>query len=109
MTDEQFYACYCEVKNYTDRDAFVSDMALSSIWGDDPESEIPESRIEELVAVWDAIHRPMPEIIKMSGLSARAFARKFCVPYRTIENWSSGDRTPPDHERIMMQRLLNLI
>lgn len=110
MTDKQFLECYLESKNYTDADAFVSDMALSSIWGD-PEDcpDIPRERIDELHLVWDALHRSIRDIWKASGLSQRGLAEKFCIPYITMEQWCSGKREPPDHERIMMQRLLGLL
>ncbi len=39
MTDKQFYACCQEAANYADRDAYVSDLALSDIWGDPEDTE----------------------------------------------------------------------
>ena len=32
-----------------------------------------------------------------AGLSQRALADKYGIPRRTIENWESGVRTPPDY------------
>ena len=34
-------ALYAETGAYTDRDAYVSDMALSSVWGDADDAEVP--------------------------------------------------------------------
>ena len=33
MTHEQFYTVVSEIGSYTDRDAYISDLTLSSIWG----------------------------------------------------------------------------
>nr|DAU15838.1 MAG TPA: hypothetical protein [Caudoviricetes sp.] len=35
MTNIQFYKFWGKALEYTDRDAFVSDAALSSLWGED--------------------------------------------------------------------------
>ncbi len=110
MTDQQFLECYREIGNYTDPDAFVSDMALSSMWGDPEDAvEIPAERISELRRVWDALHRSARDIWQASGLSQRKLAEKFCIPYRKMERWCNGVSNPPDHDRIMMQRLLGLL
>ena len=47
----RFFCCR-EVPNYTDVDAFVSDLALSSVWGDGPNDEIPQERVEWLRRLW---------------------------------------------------------
>ena len=49
-------ALYAETGAYTDRDAYVSDMALSSVWGDAEDEEIPAERI--CAVFWNpAAHR----------------------------------------------------
>lgn len=37
------------------------------------------------------------EIIAQTGLSARAFAIKYHIPYRTVQNWTAGIRNCPDY------------
>lgn len=32
-----------------------------------------------------------------SGLTQKEFSRIFNIPLRTIENWESGKRNPPDY------------
>ncbi|MGN0968112.1 MAG: helix-turn-helix domain-containing protein [Oscillospiraceae bacterium] len=109
MTDMQFHSLFGEALNDTDRDAFVSDWALSSIWGDEPDAEIPEDRLDQIGAIWDAAHRSVREIAALASLSQRKLAERFCVPYRTVEDWCRGLRTPPDYVRLMMQECLGLI
>ena len=49
-------ALYAETGAYTDRDAYVSDMALSSVWGDAEDVEIPAERLALLGGIWDGMH-----------------------------------------------------
>lgn len=107
MTDMQFKICLTEAPNYTDRDAFVSDLALSSMWGEG--AEITEEFLANLAAIWDAYHRTIPQVAADAGLSCRKLAERFCIPYRTVENWSSGTREAPVYVRLMMQECLGLL
>lgn len=109
MTDTQFAACARECAAYTDPDAYVSDMSLSDIWGDSPEAEIPASRVADLRAVWDALHRPVREIVAASGLSQASFGERYCIPRRTVENWCSGARECPLYTRLLLQRAEGLL
>lgn len=34
---------------------------------------------------------------KATGLTQKAFSKRYEIPLRTIEHWESGDRTPPDY------------
>lgn len=109
MTDNQFYNCVAECQNYTDRDAYISDLALSSIWGDAPGADIPQARIDALGEIWDACHRSIKDIAAAAGMSVRALAIKFCIPQRTAENWASKANECPIYTRLMMQQMLGLL
>lgn len=102
--------CVSESLNYEDREAFISDLALSSIWEDTTEeTEIPEDRIEWLGEIWDATHRSMKDIAKAVKLSQRALADRFCIPRRTMEDWCRGVSKCPIYTRLMMQECLGLL
>lgn len=109
MTDNRFYMSVAECRNYTDRDTYISDLALSSLWGDDLGEDIPQGRIGALCEIWDACHRSIKGIASDAGLSVRALAIRFCVPQRTMENWASGARECPIYTRLMMQECLGLL
>lgn len=112
MTDKQYSTCVSETQNYTDRDAYISDLSLSDIWGDSPNDPIPQSRIKKLGNIYDAAHRTVKEIAAASGMSVRAMAFRFCIPQRTIESWCSdmeSGRQCPLYTRLMMQELLGLL
>lgn len=109
MDIKTFYILFGEALASKDCDAFISDWALSSIWEDSPDENIPPERISQLGSIWDAAHRSVREIAALSGLSQRKLAERFCIPYRTIEDWCRGLHNPPDYVRLMMQECLGLI
>lgn len=106
MNNKQFCTCVREADNYQDRDAYVSDLVLSSIWEDDPEDEIPEARVDAVGKIWDATHKSVKQIAADAGLAQRKLAERFCIPYRTMESWCGGQRECPAYVRLMMQELL---
>lgn len=112
MTDKQYSFCVNEAKNYTDRDAYISDLALSTIWGDAQDIGIPPERIDQLGSIYDAAKRSVKDIAADAGISCRKLAERFCIPYRTVENWCSAAdcaRQCPLYTRLMMQECLGLI
>ncbi len=109
MTDKQFGYCCTEACNYADRESFISDLALSSMWGDGESSEIPVDRLNELGKIWDACHRSFPDIAAASGLSNRKLAERFLIPYRTAEDWAAGKRCPPLYVLLAIQECLGLL
>lgn len=109
MTINQYRACIAEVFAYAERDFFVSDLALSEIWGDAPEDPIPDARLAALGLIWDAAHRTVPEIAKAAGLSNRKLAERFGIPYRTVEDWAADRRESPLYVRLMLQQCLGLL
>ena len=112
MTDRQYTICVTEAQNYTDREAYISDLALSSIWGDGPEDDIPMARMDLLGSIYDAVHRSIKEIAAESGISVRAMAIRFCIPIRTAESWggtTDAARQCPLYTRLMMQECLGLL
>ena len=104
----QYNTAVSEVSNYADIDSYLSDMALSSIWGAPEGSPIPEQRIRDLSQIWDAANRSMKDIAAASGLSQRKLAERFCIPYRTMEDWCRGARECPLYTRLLMQQCLGL-
>ena len=109
MTNKQFYICVGEATCYASRDAYVSDISMSSMWEDDETSEIPPERIAVLGEIYDACHRSVKDIASAAGLSNRKLAERFCIPYRTVEDWSAGKRECAVYLRLMMQECLGLL
>ena len=108
MTDMQFYTIYNDALTVSDRDAFVSDWALSSIWEDAPEDDVPADRINALGCIWDAAHLTIHDIRQHTGLSQVKFATRFCIPRRTVEAWEAGVRACPDYVRLLLAQAAGL-
>lgn len=99
---------YAEALTYTDRAAFVSDLALSSLWGDEPEEDAPPARLALLEAVYNAAHTAdINQLLRAHHLNQNAFARMFGIPLRTVQGWCIGERTPPDYVLRMAAELLS--
>lgn len=109
MTNQQFIACVAETQNYTDRDAYISDLSLSSMWGDSEDAPVPEQRIEDLGQIWDAAHRSFRDIAAAAGISVRQLAMRYAIPRRTAENWASGANEPQLHELLAIQQCEGLL
>lgn len=109
MTINQYRTAILEAANYTERDAYISDLALSSIWGDPEGAGIPADRIDQLGQIWDAAHRSIKEIAADAGLNYRKLAERFSIPYRTVEAWYMGERKSPPYVPMMMQECLGLL
>lgn len=104
MTDKQFYTLWTEAQTSTDREAFISDWALSSVWEDAEDAPIPDGRADAIGAVWDTAHLTIRDIRASTGLSQVAFAQRFCIPRRTVEDWEAGRRSCPDYVRLLLAR-----
>lgn len=112
MTHEQFYEAVSEIVNYTDRDAFTSDVALSITSLEDADKEIDLVSIaDQIGTIWDAWHMSVKELRAVTGLSQAAFARRFLIPRRTVENWEST-KVPnecPLYIRMLIADVLGLL
>ena len=46
------------------------------------------------------------EIRAILGISRAEFSRRYEIPVRTLENWDSGVRTPPDWLLKLLERVV---
>lgn len=46
------------------------------------------------------------ELRSITGLSQQAFSDKYNIPKRSIENWESGKRTPPEYVISLLERVV---
>lgn len=109
MTDNQFIFAWREAMTFTDRDAFVSELALSSAFPAPEDGSIDQDLIDHLGSIWDAAHRSVRQIAADAGLSSRKLAERFGIPYRTMENWCGGQNNCPEYTRLMIQQCIGLV
>lgn len=105
MNDKIFYTLAAETANYTDRDAYISDLALSSIWAEGADIATA-ARI--CGAVWDVTHLSIRDIRTSAGLTQAEFSTRFLIPKRTVENWEGGASACPIYTRLMLAKLCGL-
>ena len=79
------------------------------IWGGDELNEIQPERIAALGSIWGACHRSVRDIVAAAGMTQRAFAERFCIPLRTVEDWCTGKRECAVYLRLMMQECLGIL
>lgn len=103
ITGEQFAVALSEAANYTDEDAFVSDLALSSIF---PESADLMPIAASMRQLWIACRMSIRELRAHAGLTQAAFAARFGIPKRTVENWEASPDSPSARECPIYTRLL---
>lgn len=109
MTKEQYYNAVTEAQAYTDLDSYLSDVAMSTEWGDDPDAPIPQQRLDDLAAIFAAVHRTPREILDLTGLSQASFAQRYVIPRRTFQDWLLGNRNCPLYLRLLLQQSEGLL
>lgn len=108
MTDKLFYMIFTDAKSITDRDAFISDWAPSSVWGDAEDAEIPAERLHELGMIWDVAHASFADIVAASGLKLVDFAARYAIPYSTAQKWYYDLSRCPDYARLLLARAVGM-
>lgn len=49
---------------------------------------------------------PFHALREESGLSLKEFSDMFRIPYRSVQNWDNGERTPPEYVLHMVEYIL---
>lgn len=107
MTDVLFEKLWKDALDQPDQELYISEYGYPD-WFDEISEDSGEV-IAALTKIHTAAHMTVKDILSAAGLTQAAFSVKFCIPKRTIENWSAGSRQCPDYVRLMLIRLLGLI
>ena len=107
MTDKLFAKLWQDALSQPDCELYIAEYGYPD-WFD----EISED-VNEAVSTLSAIHRvanmSVREMLSESGLTQSAFAVKFCIPLRTVENWAAEVNKCPDYTRLLIARQLELL
>lgn len=103
MTDKRVYELVGEATRYSDRDAFVSDAALSECQDLPASEDIPAEIVEQCGLIWDAVNVPFVQLREKMGLTQAQMAMRLCVSKRTLENWEYRNNCPV-HIRVLIFR-----
>ena len=53
----------------------------------------PDELIRAVSIIGAAAENDIKKLVELSGLSMRATATKFAIPYRTLQDWCNGNRS----------------
>lgn len=107
MTDKQLRFAYSEAANYTDPDAFASDILLSAMFlpPEDETANLDTAQLENLYHIWHVANDPFKVLLRSIGITQTRCAERFCIPLRTVQHWALGERACPSYVRLMMAEL----
>lgn len=111
MTETQLSLAIKEAPNYTDPDAFASDMLLSAAFVDpeDADAQPDSTQMDDLRRLWTVVAAPFRDFLALMGVGQTALSRMHHIPLRTVQNWAAGTSECPAYSRIMMARLAGLM
>ena len=109
MNECTFNLLWPEALSQPDADIFVSEWATSSLFDPSPNGPAPDyNKIkEQLQQIHRLAHISLPELRSIAGLTQAAFAKRFCIPRRTVEGWEAKGSCP-DYVRLMIAQLLGM-
>ena len=68
----------------------------------------PFSLQAEAMRLWNVLGKTMRDIVAESSLDMAKFARRFCIPYRTLQAWCDGTNPCPIYIKLMIAEILKL-
>lgn len=92
MTYQEFLKVYLAAGDHDEKEMFIADNGGMWIEG------YPDEKIADLLsAIWDVAKGGFNALCTVSGLSRMAFAKKYSISYRTLQDWCLGARTSPPY------------
>ena len=92
-----FYTLFGAATKERDLDRYIAEWSTSSIFY--PDADSPDINADDLADalgnIWDVAHLTVRDIRQHLGLTQAAFAKRFCIPRRTVEGWESGGKDKP--------------
>ena len=107
MTDKLFNKLWKDALEQPSKEMYIGEYGYPD-WFDEI-SQDPKEISETLCNIHDVAHITLKDIIKRASLTQAAFATKFCVPIRTVEDWCSGKNKCRDYDRLMFCKLLGIL
>ena len=87
---------------------FMDLMLHHPFWMDVSGKKIPEARKDWIIQYWQAVHRPMCDVIELSGMNITQFSKEFYIPRRTVEDWKAGKRPILPYTKMLIQESLGI-
>lgn len=106
MTDKLFKKLWTDALEQPNKDLYVAEYGYPE-WFDEISDDI-ETVKKTLENIHKVAHISIAELVSMVGTQS-AFADKFCISVRTVQNWTINRRNCPDYLRLLFARELGLI
>lgn len=71
-----------------------------------PNAPSEDDYLKSISIIAAAANGDIKKIVALSGLKMAGFAKKFVLPYRSLQNWCDGSRTPPSYLPILIGFIL---
>lgn len=94
--DYSYIEFLADIKEHIDRRPFPYNMY---------EPFILEKKISDL---WRVLEMSMRDLVEYSKLDMAKFARRFCIPYRTLQAWCDGTNPCPVYIKMMIAEILKI-
>lgn len=107
MTDKQFFNIYRAALAQPDVDMFIGECRYHDYF-DDVAAE-PDEIAAVLRNIHHVAHMTIRELIAEAGLTQTAFAQRFCIPLRTVQNWCGGQNKCTDYDKLMAAEILGVL
>ena len=104
MTDILFNKLWKDALVQPDMEMYIAEYGYPE-WFDEISPDITEIR-KVLGIIHKTAHMSVRDIIRESGFTQSAFATRFCIPLRTVEDWATGKRKCADYDRLAFARQL---
>lgn len=106
ITTTLYWYLVLEAEKYDDENEYAEAMLNSDKW---KEEDVDKTGREVwLRNVYQAVNRPIKEILKEVGMSQVKFAKYFNIPRRTVESWIYVT-PPPLYMKMLLQENLGLV
>lgn len=107
MTDKLFNQLWRDALAQPDKELYIGEYGYPD-WFDEISSD-PQELVNILENIHDVAHMSLRDILRQAGLTQAAFSTKFCIPIRTVEDWSSGKSKCRDYDRLLFCRILGIL
>lgn len=89
---QDFLRLLTDVSECNDLDSYIAEVG-----GSVPLDDVDEA-LKMLTMIWHMGHTGLTikSLSAACDVSVRGIALQYGLPTRTVENWASGDRTPPE-------------
>lgn len=104
MKDQLFAKLWKDALRQPSKELYISEYGYPD-WFDEISTDA-NSVVERLGQIHDTAHITVKNILQRAGLTQSAFATRFCIPLRTVEDWCTEKRKCPDYERLSFCREL---